>query len=150
MSFSENILVANKYYVSAIEGLNDDDVRLNKRNFLSSKRLRGFQRGKVGPKDDKDHVGGNYAAAVNFEMNLPKLLPESSNLDVGLFLDLGNVWGVDYDKSIDESNKIRSSAGLVANYSSPIGPLSFTFSQNLTKAATDETESFNFNLGTTF
>ena len=62
-------------------------------------------------------------------MNLLKLLPESSNLDVGLFLDLGNVWGVDYDKSIDESNKIRSSAGLVANYSSPIGPLSFTFSQ---------------------
>ncbi len=150
MSLSESILVANKYYISAIEGLNDDDVRLNKRKFLSSKRLRGFQRGKVGPKDDKDHVGGNYAAAVNFEMNLPKLLPESSNLDVGLFLDLGNVWGVDYDKSIDESNKIRSSAGLVANYSSPIGPLSFTFSQNLTKAATDETESFNFNLGTTF
>ena len=88
--FSENILVANKYYVSAIEGLNDDDVRLNKRNFLSSKRLRGFQRGKVGPKDDKDHVGGNYAAAVNFEMSLPKLLPDSTNLDVGLFLDLGN------------------------------------------------------------
>ena len=150
MSFSENILVANKYYVSAIEGLNDDDVRLNKRNFLSSKRLRGFQRGKVGPKDDKDHVGGNYAAAVNFEMNLPKLLPDSTNLDVGLFLDLGNVWGVDYDKSIDESNRLRSSAGLVANYSSPIGPLSFTFSQNLSKAPTDETESFNFNLGTTF
>ena len=51
-------------------------------------------------------------------MNLPKLLPDSSNLDVGLFLDFGNVWGVDYDDSIDDSNKIRSSTGFVANYAS--------------------------------
>lgn len=150
ISVNENLIIANKFYLSTIDGLNNEDVRLNKRNFLSSKRLRGFQKGKVGPKDGKDHVGGNYAAAMNVEMNLPKLLPDSTNLDVGLFLDLGNVWGVDYDDSIDESNKIRSSTGLVANYLSPIGPLSFTFSQDLSKADTDETESFNFNLGTTF
>lgn len=150
MSFSENFILANKFYLSTIDGLNNEDVRLSKRNFLSSKRLRGFKKGKVGPKDGKDHVGGNYAAAMNLEMNLPKLLPDSTNLDIGLFFDLGNVWGVDYDSSIDESNKIRSSAGLVANYSSPIGPLSFIFSQDLSKADTDETESFNFNLGTTF
>ncbi len=150
LSFSENLILANKYYVSTIDGLNDEDVRLSKRNYLSSKRLRGFKKGKVGPKDGVDHVGGNYAAAVNFEMNLPKLLPDSTNLDVGLFLDFGNVWGVDYDDTINESNEIRSSTGIVANYSSPIGPLSFTFSQDLSKANTDETESFNFNLGTTF
>jgi outer membrane protein insertion porin family len=149
-SFSENFVLANKFYLSTIDGLNNDDVRLSKRNFLSSKRLRGFKKGKVGPKDGKDHVGGNYAAAFNLEMNLPKLLPDSTNLDVGLFLDFGNVWGVDYDDSIDESNKLRSSTGFVANYASPIGPLSFTFSQDLSKASTDETESFNFNLGTTF
>ena len=91
-----------------------------------------------------------HAAAVNFEMNLPNLLPNSTNLDIGVFLDFGNVWGVDYDDSLDESNKIRSSTGLVANYASPIGPLSFTFSQDLAKADTDVTESFNFNLGTSF
>jgi outer membrane protein insertion porin family len=150
ISFSDNLVVANKYYLSTIDGLSNDDVRLNKRNSLSSKRLRGFQRGKVGPKDGQDHVGGNYAAAVNVEMNLPKLLPDSTNLDVGVFLDFGNVWGVDYDDSIDESNKIRSSTGIVANFASPIGPLSFIFSQDLSKADTDQTESFNFNLGTTF
>ena len=98
--------------------MNNDDVRLSKRNFLNSKRLRGFKKGKVGQKDGKDHVGGNYAAAVNLEMNLPKLLPDSTNLDVGLFLDFGNVWGVDYDDTIDESNKLRSSTGFVANYAS--------------------------------
>ena len=46
--------------------LDDDDVRLSKRKFLSTKRLRGFERGKVGPVDGNDHVGGNYAAAVKF------------------------------------------------------------------------------------
>ena len=150
LSFSENVVIANKYYLSTIDGLSNDDVRLNKRKNLSTRRLRGFQKGKVGPKDGKDHVGGNYAAAVNIEMNLPKLLPDSTNLDVGLFLDGGNVWGVDYDKSINESNKLRSSTGIIANYSSPIGPMSFIFAQDLSKAETDETESFNFQLGTTF
>jgi len=75
---------------------------------------------------------------------------ENSNTDVGLFLDFANVWGVDYDSSLDDSNKLRSSTGVTLNYISPIGPLSFVFSQNLSKADTDKTESFSFNLGTTF
>ena len=81
---------------------------------------------------------------------MPKLLPESTKTDVGLFLDFGNVWGVDYDSSIDNSNKIRSSAGLAASWISPLGPMTFVLSQNISKASTDKTESFNFNLGTTF
>ena len=52
--------------------------------------------------------------------------------------------------TIDESNKIRSSTGLTLNWMSPIGPMTFVLSQNLSKADTDKTESFNFNLGTTF
>ena len=136
--------------MSSINGLNDEDVRISKRRFLSTKRLRGFQKSKIGPVDGSDHVGGNYATALNLEANLPNLLPDSSNLDVGLFLDFGNVWGVDYDDTIDESNKVRSSTGVVANWNSPVGPMSFVFSSNLSKATTDKTESFNFQLGTTF
>ena len=128
----------------------DEDVRISKRKTLNTKRLRGFERNKIGPVDGSDHIGGNYVAALNFEATLPNLLPESYKTDVGLFLDFGNVWGVDYDDSIDESNEIRSSTGLAASWLSPIGPLSFVFSTNLSKADTDKTESFNFNLGTTF
>ena len=54
---------------------------------------------------EDDHVGGNYAAALNFEANLPNLLPDGTNTDVILFLDFGNVWGVDYDSSIAEATK---------------------------------------------
>ena len=149
-SFGEDVIGATKFYITSINSINDEDVRLSKRKGLPTSRLRGFERGRVGPVDGKDHVGGNYAAAINFETNLPNLLPESSNTDVGLFLDIGNVWGVDYDSSIDDSNKIRSSAGIAASWLSPLGPMTFILSQNITKADTDETQSFNFNLGTTF
>ena len=147
--FSEDIIGASKFYFSSVNGMGED-VRLSKRKNLSSYRLRGFKKNKVGPKDGTDHVGGNYVASLNLETNLPKLLPDTTKTDVGLFLDFGNVWAVDYDSSIDDSNKIRSSTGVALNWSSPIGPMSFILSTNLQKASTDETESFRFNLGTTF
>ena len=78
------------------------------------------------------------------------MLPENSKTDIGLFLDFGNVWGVDYDSSIDESDKIRSSAGVSANWLSPVGPLSFVLAHDISKADTDVTQSFTFNLGTSF
>ena len=77
-------------------------------------------------------------------------MPENTNADIGAFLDFGNVWGVDYDSSVETSNKVRSSAGLTLNWMSPLGPMSFVLSQNISKADTDKTESFRFNLGTTF
>ena len=77
-SLSDDVVVASKVYLTTITGLNDDDVRISKRKNLSTSRLRGFQRGRVGPKDGTDHIGGNYAAALNFEANLPNVFPENS------------------------------------------------------------------------
>ena len=150
MALSENAIGTFKFYGSAINGLNDEDVRLSKRINLSANRLRGFEAGKVGPKDGKGYTGGNYAMASNFEISLPNFLPEATKTDVGLFLDFGNIWKVDYDKTLDDSNKIRSSTGINASWFSPVGPMTFVFSQNLSKADTDVTQSFNFKLGTTF
>ena len=147
---SENMIGASKIFVSSINGFGGDDVRLNERRGLSSNRLRGFERGKIGPLDGSDHVGGNYAAALNFEANFPNLLPDSTRTEIGTFLDFGNVWGVDYDDTINESNEIRSSAGVAMSWSSPIGPMSFVLSKDIKKADTDKTQSFTFNLGTTF
>ena len=67
-----------------------------------------------------------------------------------MFLDFGNVWGVDYSSTIEDSNKIRSSTGVAASWISPLGPMTFILSTNISKASTDKTEAFNFNLGTTF
>ncbi len=149
-AFGEDVIGSFKLYLSSINGLQGEDVRLSKRTGIPRSRIRGFEPGKIGPKDGADYVGGNYAAAVNFETNLPNLLPENSKTDVGLFLDFGNVWGVDYSSSVDDSNKIRSSVGVAASWLSPIGPLSFILAEDITKADTDVTQSFSFNLGTTF
>ena len=149
-SFSPNVVGVFKFFGTAINGLQDEDVRLSKRLNHSSNTLRGFESGKVGPKDGSGYVGGNYATAINLEANLPNLLPESTKTEVGVFLDAGNYWGVDYSDTIDDSNKIRSSAGINTSWLSPLGPMSVILAQNITKAKTDTTEFFNFRLGTTF
>ena len=117
---------------------------------MSTKILRGFAAGKVGPFDTGDYVGGNYTSAVNFEAALPNLLPESTKTDIGFFLDFANIWGVDYSDLVNDTNKIRSSTGMQVSWISPLGPMTAVFSQNISKASTDETESFSFKLGTTF
>ena len=146
--FSEDLIGSLKVHSRAITGI-DDDVRLTERLYLPRSRLRGFNTYKVGPKDGDDFIGGNYTATLNFEAQLPNLLPESYRTDFSLFLDTANIWGVDYT-DIEETNEIRSSVGVSANIFTTIGPLSFTMAQDLTKAETDETESFNFRLGTSF
>ena len=80
---------------------------------------------------------------------MPDFLPELQFIDYNLFFDVGNVWGVDYNKSLDNS-KIRSAAGLGINMSTPIGPINFVFAQPITKDSKDTTETFRFDIGTTF
>ena len=59
-TFSEDVIGTGKIFLSSINGLGDDDVRLSKRAGLSTKRLRGFEKNKIGPLDGTDHIGGNY------------------------------------------------------------------------------------------
>ena len=59
-------------------------------------------KGKVGPKDGTDYIGGNYASAINFEAALPNLLPESTETDISLFMDIANLWHVDYSSSVND------------------------------------------------
>ena len=138
-------------YLKAIKTLDSDhDVRISKRGFVPYNRLRGFEKGKIGPVDDNNFIGGNYVSTLNLSTNLPFLMPSFENVDFSYFIDAANVWGVDYDSSLDDSNTIRSSTGLGMNLLTPIGPLSFSLSQPITKKSSDRTETFRFNLGTTF
>ena len=137
-------------YLKSAHSLSDDDVRVSKRVFIPSSKLRGFEYKKIGPKDGSDYIGGNYLSTVNFATSLPQLLPTLESLDFTYFIDAANVWGVDYSDTIDDKNKIRSSTGLAMDMLTPIGPLSFSFAKPITKASSDKTESFRFNIGTTF
>jgi outer membrane protein insertion porin family len=147
----ENEMVANfGVYTKIISSLNDEDVRITDRLTLPRSKLRGFKFSSIGPVDGDDYVGGNYAASINFDTTLPMILPSFETIDFKYFIDVGNVWGVDYSDSIDDSNKIRSSTGVSVDWFTPIGPLNFSLAQDISKASTDKTEGFQFNLGTTF
>ncbi len=138
------------FLTATSNSLSNDDARITKRITIPSRKLRGFEPGKIGPKDGKDFIGGNYGSAFNLASTLPGLFTEVQDLDLSLFYDAANVWGVDYDSTIDENSKIRSSTGIALDWFTPIGPLSLSYSIPLTKNSTDVTETIRFNIGTTF
>ncbi len=148
--FENKAVTSFKFWSRAANSLTGDDVRVSQRVFVPSRRLRGFEAGKIGPKDNADFIGGNYATAMTLSTSLPQLLSSLESTDISVFLDAANVWGVDYDSSINDSNKIRSSIGAAIDVATPIGPLSFSFTQPVTKKHTDNTETFRFQIGTTF
>ena len=149
LSSTSDMVGKVSFFGKTITGLSDD-VRISKRLTVPSYKLRGFQRGKVGPVDNNDYVGGNHVSSLNLSATLPTIVQGLDNLDVGVFFDAANVWGVDYDSSIDDKSTVRSSTGVALNLMTPIGPLSFSFANALSKASSDKTETFRFNLGTQF
>ncbi len=146
----ENNISSASIFLRSSNSLKDKDIKLSERIILPSNRLRGFEYGKVGPKDGDDFIGGNYAATINFSSTIPQILEGNENIDFLIFLDVGNVWGVDYFEGDDEGSSVRSSTGIGVDWLTPVGPLTFTLSTALSKADNDKTETFRFNLGTSF
>ena len=138
------------FYMRAVNSITNKNVRISKRASLPSRNLRGFEPGKIGPIDGADFVGGNYSSSINLSTTLPQVFPSFQSIDFNFFVDIANVWGVDYSSAIDDSNKIRSSTGISLDILTPVGPLNFSFARPITEAKTDKTETFRFNLGTTF
>ena len=147
--YEENITNAS-FFVRTANSISGDNIKLSERLFIPGRKLRGFERGKIGPKDGEDYIGGNFVTAANISSTVPQLLNNLQEVDFIMFFDAANVWGVDYNSSIDDDGKFRSAVGLGIDWMTPIGPLNFTFAQPLTKESTDKTETFRFNLGTTF
>ena len=147
ITYADDLVFSAKLYAKAVNSINED-VRISKRAFIPSRRLRGFTAGKIGPIDGGEFIGGNYASALNLTTDLP-ILNEVQSIDFNFFFDAANVWGVDYDELIDDS-KLRTSTGVGVDWFTPIGPLTMSLTIPITKEHTDETESLRFNIGTSF
>ena len=150
-TFNENFIGAFKLYSRAANTFsNNDDVRISDRIYIPSKYLRGFEYGKIGPKDAGDYIGGNYAAAASAIISMPNAFSTFQNTELSWFVDAGSVWAVDYNRNLPESSTLRSSVGLAVDWLTPIGPFTFSYAEPITKDDTDTTESIRFNIGTTF
>ena len=146
--FEENISSLSMSF-SASTSITGDNIKLSERLYVPQRKLRGFVNGKIGPKDGDDYIGGNYYALMNLSTTIPQILPNAQNIEVISFFDMANLWGVD-DNILDDGSKLRSSIGLGIDWFTPIGPLNFSFAHPITKNTSDKTETFRFNLGTTF
>ena len=141
-------ILSGKLFFKSVNSI-DDDVRVSRRVYIPSSKLRGFEAGKFGPKDGNEYVGGNFGTAINLNTTLPNVLSGYENVDLNLFFDAASLSEVDYDSSL-ESSKIRSSTGLSVNWFTVVGPLSLSYAIPLSSEPSDKTESFRFRIGTSF
>ncbi|MDX1580548.1 MAG: outer membrane protein assembly factor BamA, partial [Alphaproteobacteria bacterium] len=131
------------------------DVRINERFFLGGTRLRGFQQAGVGPRIERtqDSLGGNIFLAGSLEVFIPLGAVEEFGITSSAFVDFGTLYKVDSEfpgETILGTGDIRVSVGIGFSWRSPFGPIRFDFAKAIVKEPFDETEFFQFNVGTRF
>ncbi|VAX09691.1 Outer membrane protein assembly factor YaeT [hydrothermal vent metagenome] len=123
-------------------------------NFFAGgfRSVRGYATNTLGRRDSKDEaLGANLALTGGAEIyfKAPFTLAEKS-LRLSVFTDAGNVFNMDDGAEGFEADEIRYSAGMSAVWVSPMGLLTFSLAQPLNTSSKDETESFQFNFGSSF
>jgi len=114
--------------------------------------VRGYKTSSLGPTITDPNtgtiyrVGGNRRAIGNAELlwGIPGM---EKTFRMGWFVDAGQVWGSGDKLSLSD---LRYSTGLSIAWISPMGPLKFSLGKPLNKQSTDEAETFQFQLGSTF
>ncbi|EDP7843648.1 outer membrane protein assembly factor BamA [Campylobacter coli] len=133
-----------RYKASFYKVWNEGYLPINQRIYLGGIRsLRGFESRTVSPKNEwGDEVGGTIAFANSVELSFP--LIDRIKLRGSVFFDYGMIG----NKNLDEIQ--RMSTGLGIEWITPIGPLQLVFAKPLNDKKGDDTNTFEFNLGTRF
>ena len=145
----EDVSLKFKTRLSYGDGVGDSQGLPFLKNFFAGgiRTVRGYTYNSLGPTDSNgEQIGGNVlitgTAALQFPMPGVK---ETDQARLSLFGDAGQVYA---DNA--ELGDLRYSAGLALAWMTPIGPLSFTYASALNSKSTDETEGFQFSIGSTF
>ncbi len=119
--------------------------------------VRGFRDAYLGPtyqlgNNQPTPTGGNLRVSVQSELLLPNLFADDptappKNGRVGLFVDVGMVYATVSDFDV---NQLRASGGIAASFLTPIGAMRFSFAYPFRSEDTDQTERFQFTIGTLF
>ncbi|EAJ3710245.1 outer membrane protein assembly factor BamA [Campylobacter coli] len=133
-----------RYKASFYKVWDEGYLPINQRIYLGGIRsLRGFESRTVSPKNKwGDEVGGTIAFANSVELSFP--LIDRIKLRGSVFFDYGMIG----NKNLDEIQ--RMSTGLGIEWITPIGPLQLVFAKPLNDKKGDDTNTFEFNLGTRF
>ncbi|EKA0796283.1 outer membrane protein assembly factor BamA [Campylobacter coli] len=133
-----------RYKASFYKVWDEGYLPINQRIYLGGIRsLRGFESRTASPKNEwGDEVGGTIAFANSVELSFP--LIDRIKLRGSVFFDYGMIG----NKNLDEIQ--RMSTGLGIEWITPIGPLQLVFAKPLNDKKGDDTNTFEFNLGTRF
>ncbi len=112
--------------------------------------VRGYRLNTLGPRDSNGNpLGGGFLTVGGLDLlfPLPFAQDTSKTFQLGAFFDTGSVFpGIgDFDR-----RALRSSVGIAALWSSPIGPISVSLAQPINEGPEDDIESFQFTLGGSF
>jgi len=111
--------------------------------------VRGYKSNTLGVHDGDSALGGNLLVTAGAEMifKVPFMKKLLKSVRLSLFADVGNVYDVkeDFDTEL-----LRYSTGLSAIWISPFGAVSVSLAKPFNEQDHDETESFQFSLGSTF
>lgn len=114
-----------------------------------TKTVRGYLNNSLGPRNSSDDPeGGNFRVIGNFDLFVPTaFLYDPERLRVSVFTDIGNVYE---DIGDFDTSTLKGSLGLNVSWLTAIGAVTFNLATHYNDEEGDETESFQFDLGTNF
>lgn len=112
--------------------------------------VRGYQANTLGQKTPEgDALGGNLLTTAGAEVTfpIPFIKKKLRSFRLSAFADIGNVYDIDEDF---DAGLLRYSAGVGAIWISPFGAMTFSAATPFNEQDGDTTETFQFQLGSTF
>ena len=125
--------------------------------------VRGYRDNSLGPKaaqsndpGDYNSLGGDVLVEGSLEVLFPlPFVTDQRSLRTSVFFDFGNVFSTTCSNLVEDCfrpdfKELRYSAGLGLTWITPLGPLTFSLAKALNAKGRDETQTFQFSLGTPF
>ena len=129
----------------------NDDLPFFKRYYGGgASSVRGFDFNSLGAKYSNDKPKGgelSFVSSVGLSSKLDFIGIENNNMRITGFVDAGTISETLSSFKVDD---IRASVGTQFSWLTPIGPIGLNFAQPIIKKADDKTETFAFELGSTF